>query len=122
MSIFEPSFWLVVGFTGQALFTMRFLIQWIASEKKRDSVMPTAFWWLSLFGGGLLLVYSISRRDPVIMFGQSMGVIVYVRNLMLVAKRKRRTELQALQAKARDRAQSPHFATSGSESHPQRAV
>ena len=82
--------WLLVGFSGQALFTSRFLVQWVASEKKRDSVMPVAFWWLSLAGGTVLLSYAIHIKDPVIILGQSMGLLVYVRNLMLVAKGKRR--------------------------------
>src|SRR4051794_40143152 len=86
----SPTFWLVVGFLGQATFTARFLVQWIASEKKRDSVVPVAFWWLSLLGGLALLSYAISRRDPVIIVGQAMGLFVYVRNLMLVAKAARR--------------------------------
>jgi lipid-A-disaccharide synthase-like uncharacterized protein len=79
-------FWLVVGFVGQGLFTARFLVQWWVSEKKRDSVVPLAFWWLSLLGGAALLAYAISRRDPVIIGGQAMGLIVYTRNLMLVGK------------------------------------
>jgi len=82
--------WQIVGFVGQAIFTARFLIQWVASEKKRDSVVPVAFWWLSLVGGLNLLVYAIHRQDPVFIVGQSMGMVVYVRNLMLVAKRRRR--------------------------------
>lgn len=79
-------FWLAVGFIGQALFTARFLVQWWVSEQKRDSVMPIAFWWLSLLGGAALLAYAISRRDPVISCGQAMGLFVYTRNLMLVGK------------------------------------
>jgi lipid-A-disaccharide synthase-like uncharacterized protein len=77
-------FWLTVGFLGQALFTARFLVQWLASEKKRQSVVPVAFWWLSLLGGTAILAYAIFRRDPVIITGQGMGLVVYVRNLMLV--------------------------------------
>ena len=88
MSTFEK--WQIVGFVGQGIFTARFLVQWAASEKKRDSVVPVAFWWLSLVGGLNLLVYAIHRQDPVFIVGQSMGMIVYVRNLMLVGKRKRR--------------------------------
>jgi lipid-A-disaccharide synthase-like uncharacterized protein len=84
------AFWLTIGFLGQALFTARFLVQWVASEKQRDSVVPVAFWWLSLLGGTALLAYAISRRDPVIIVGQSMGLFIYVRNLMLVAKARRR--------------------------------
>jgi lipid-A-disaccharide synthase-like uncharacterized protein len=82
--------WLAVGFLGQALFTARFLIQWLVSEKRRASVVPTAFWWLSLLGGTALLAYAIFRRDPVIITGQSMGLFVYTRNLMLVAKARAR--------------------------------
>src|SRR5208337_1708944 len=80
------TFWLLVGFLGQALFTARFAVQWLISEGKRDSVVPVAFWWLSLLGGGALLIYAISRQDPVIIVGQAMGLLVYVRNLMLVSK------------------------------------
>ena len=80
------TFWLTVGFLGQAFFTARFLVQWVVSERKRDSVVPVAFWWLSLVGGAALLAYAISRRDPVIIVGQGMGLVVYTRNLMLVSK------------------------------------
>ena len=80
--------WLAVGFVGQALFTARFLVQWWVSEKKGDSIVPIAFWWLSLLGGAALLAYAISRRDPVIITGQAMGLFVYTRNLMLVGKRR----------------------------------
>jgi lipid-A-disaccharide synthase-like uncharacterized protein len=86
--------WLTIGFVGQAVFTARFLAQWIASEKRRDSVVPVVFWWLSLAGGFLLLNYAIHRQDPVIIVGQSMGVFIYVRNLMLVAKGRKRAERQ----------------------------
>jgi lipid-A-disaccharide synthase-like uncharacterized protein len=82
--------WLLIGFLGQAIFTARFLVQWVASERKRDSVVPVAFWWLSMGGGLTLLAYAIHRQDPVIIVGQSMGVFIYIRNLMLVAKGKRR--------------------------------
>ncbi|WP_422924180.1 lipid-A-disaccharide synthase N-terminal domain-containing protein [Singulisphaera sp. PoT] len=84
------SIWVKIGFLGQAVFTARFVVQWVASEKKRDSVMPVAFWWLSLSGGLILLSYAIHRKDPVIILGQAMGLVVYVRNLMLVAKAQRR--------------------------------
>jgi lipid-A-disaccharide synthase-like uncharacterized protein len=80
------AFWLTIGFLGQALFTARFLVQWLASEKRRRSVVPSAFWWLSLLGGAALLSYAIFRRDPVIITGQGMGLFVYVRNLMLLSK------------------------------------
>jgi lipid-A-disaccharide synthase-like uncharacterized protein len=83
-------FWLGIGFAGQAFFTARFLFQWLASERKRSSVVPAAFWWFSLLGGITLLVYAIHRRDPVIIVGQAMGLVVYIRNLMLVEKSRRR--------------------------------
>lgn len=88
--LLSPKGWLVIGFTGQALFTARFVVQWLVSEKKRDSVVPEAFWWLSLLGGLTLLSYASYRQDPVIILGQGMGLVVYVRNLMLVHKARRR--------------------------------
>ncbi|HEX8199050.1 MAG TPA: lipid-A-disaccharide synthase N-terminal domain-containing protein [Isosphaeraceae bacterium] len=85
-----PTSWLVIGFLGQALFTARFLVQWLASERQRDSIVPVAFWWLSLAGGVVLLSYAILRRDPVIIVGQGMGLFIYARNLMLIAQGRRR--------------------------------
>lgn len=82
-------FWIAVGFLGQAMFTSRFLVQWIASERKGESIFPIAFWYFSLGGGVLLLAYAISRLDPVIITGQALGVVVYTRNLMLVYKKER---------------------------------
>jgi lipid-A-disaccharide synthase-like uncharacterized protein len=76
--------WLVVGFFGQLLFSLRFVVQWISSERQRRSVVPIAFWWLSIGGSLVLLCYAIHRRDPVFMLGQSMGLVIYVRNLMLI--------------------------------------
>jgi lipid-A-disaccharide synthase-like uncharacterized protein len=83
------STWLAVGFAGQALFTARFVVQWAASERRRDAVVPVAFWWLSLLGGMALLSYAIARRDPVIVVGQALGLFVYARNLMLIAAARR---------------------------------
>ena len=77
------SIWMLLGVTGQALFSGRFLVQWIASERSRRSVLPVAFWYLSLLGGTALLVYAIHRRDPVFIFGQAAGLVVYGRNLWL---------------------------------------
>jgi len=82
------TFWLAVGFMGQALFTARFVLQWVVSERKGTSVVPVGFWWLSLVGGAAILCYAISRRDAVIVTGQGMGLFVYVRNLILVGKGK----------------------------------
>ena len=78
--------WVLLGFIGQALFSCRFLIQWIASERRGASVVPFAFWWFSLAGGLCLLVYAISRQDPVFIVGQASGLIVYTRNLILLAR------------------------------------
>ena len=75
--------WLVIGFSAQGLFTLRFLVQWIASERQKKSVIPRVFWYFSVGGGGLLLVYAIHRRDPVFILGQATGLVVYIRNIML---------------------------------------
>ena len=78
----------LLGLLGQVLFFSRFLVQWIASEKKGRSTVPLSFWYLSIGGGLLLLVYAIWRKDPVITLGQLVGVFVYVRNLMLIHRHK----------------------------------
>ncbi len=83
-----PFVWLLVGLLGQAMFSSRFLIQWIASERKKQSVMPTAFWWFSLAGGLCLLSYATFRGDPVFILGQSAGMVVYFRNLILLRRRR----------------------------------
>jgi lipid-A-disaccharide synthase-like uncharacterized protein len=79
--------WLVIGFCGQALFFGRFFVQWIASERRRASVIPTSFWYLSIGGGLVLLVYSIHRRDPVFVLGQATGIFIYGRNLWFLKRR-----------------------------------
>lgn len=85
--------WLGIGLTGQALFSMRFLVQWLASERQRRSVMPIAFWYFSLAGGATLLAYAIYRADPVFIIGQLTGLFIYARNLHLIwRERKARTE------------------------------
>ena len=84
-----PKWLLILGFVGQAAFFMRFLIQWICSEIKKESHIPIAFWYFSLIGGVLLLCYAIFRKDPVIILGQSVGLIVYARNLRLIHKKKK---------------------------------
>lgn len=76
--------WLLIGFGGQALFMSRFLVQWWASEKAGRSVVPVMFWYFSVGGGVILLIYAIYRRDPVIISGQALGLIVYARNLYLI--------------------------------------
>jgi lipid-A-disaccharide synthase-like uncharacterized protein len=81
--------WLIVGFAGQALFTMRFVVQWVQSERQRRSVIPIAFWYFSLAGGITLLSYAAHRRDPVFIVGQAAGVFIYLRNLYLILRQQR---------------------------------
>lgn len=76
--------WVVFGLCAQLMFTARFVVQWIASERARSSVMPLAFWYFSLLGGAMLLAYAIYRKDPVFVLGQSLGVVIYSRNLWLI--------------------------------------
>lgn len=83
MAVYGPKFWLIIGFLGQGVFTARFVIQWLASEREGVVVVPAAFWWLSILGAFALLSYAISRGDPVFAVGQSMGVLIYMRNLMI---------------------------------------
>ncbi len=80
--------WLGVGFAGQLVFSLRFLIQWIASERRGESVIPIAFWYISLAGTALLFAYATYRRDPVFMLGQGFGAVVYIRNLMLIYRKR----------------------------------
>ena len=81
-------FFLVIGFTGQALFASRFIFQWIYSEKMGKSSIPISFWYLSIFGGIGLLIYALFRKDPVIILGQMFGILIYTRNLILIYKKK----------------------------------
>lgn len=78
----------IVGYVGQLLFFSRFLVQWIASERKKQSTVPVVFWYLSLGGGALVLCYAVWRRDQVIVLGQLAGVLVYLRNLALIRRHK----------------------------------
>jgi len=88
--------WLIVGFLGQICFGARFFIQWICSEKKGESYIPIVFWYCSIAGGLILAVYAIHIKDPVFIMGQSMGVVIYARNLALIhRKRSSRTAMQA---------------------------
>ena len=76
--------WVAFGLFGQMLFGSRFVVQWIASERKKSSYIPMAFWYLSLCGGIVTAIYAIHRRDPVFIIGQTAGLVVYIRNLMLI--------------------------------------
>jgi lipid-A-disaccharide synthase-like uncharacterized protein len=86
MDLSKETLWLIVGFAGQALFSARFLVQWISSERKKRSVIPVEFWYLSIFGGITLLAYAIYRLDPVFIVGQLTGVFIYARNLHLIRR------------------------------------
>jgi lipid-A-disaccharide synthase-like uncharacterized protein len=79
-------FWLAFGLVAQLLFTARFLVQWISSERAGQSVVPMAFWFFSMGGGLMTLVYGVVKREPVIILGQAMATVVYVRNIMLIVK------------------------------------
>ena len=80
---------LIIGFLGQGLFSARFLIQWVVSEKKRESVIPLPFWYFSLLGGITLFIYAFSKKDLVIMVGQETGILIYTRNLYLIYRKRR---------------------------------
>lgn len=81
--------WVIWGLVAQFMFTMRFVVQWIASERARRSIVPIAFWFFSLAGGSLLLTYAIIRQDPVFILGQSLGLLIYMRNLWLIFAERR---------------------------------
>ena len=81
--------WLIIGFVGQALFGARFIIQWIISEKQGESTIPLAFWYCSIGGSIVLLTYAIHKQDIVFIVGQSLGSIVYIRNLILIDRKRK---------------------------------
>ena len=80
--------WLVVGFVGQFVFFLRFFVQWLASEKKKESVIPVAFWYYSIIGGVVLFGYALYRKDPVFIVGQGCGLFIYARNLYFISRKK----------------------------------
>lgn len=88
----KTTIWLIIGFSGQAFFTSRFVVQWFASERLKKSVVPTAFWYLSLLGGTVLLVYAVNRHDPVFIVGQLTGIFIYLRNLHFIRGERRQTK------------------------------
>ena len=88
----ETLIWIIIGFTGLALFSARFIVQWLASERVKRSIIPTAFWYFSLAGGVTLLAYAIHKQDPVFIAGQGLGLIVYLRNLYLIRSGRRKVE------------------------------
>ena len=81
--------WIAVGFGGQALFGGRLLVQWLISERRGQSVIPPSFWYLSLVGGTILVIYAVHREDPVFFLGQLGGVFIYIRNLHLISRERR---------------------------------
>ncbi|MEO5573255.1 MAG: lipid-A-disaccharide synthase N-terminal domain-containing protein [Gammaproteobacteria bacterium] len=85
--------WLIIGFAGQALFSMRFLVQWFQSERQRRSIIPVEFWYFSLAGGLTLLAYAIHQTDPVFIVGQLTGLFVYARNLQMIFREKKTGEM-----------------------------
>jgi lipid-A-disaccharide synthase-like uncharacterized protein len=86
-------FWLVFGIGAQLLFAARFLVQWISSERAGKSVIPFAFWFFSMGGGVMTLIYGIVKREPVIIFGQGVATLIYIRNIMLIFKERDETEV-----------------------------
>jgi lipid-A-disaccharide synthase-like uncharacterized protein len=91
--------WLAVGFSAQLMFSMRFIVQWIASERARRSIVPETFWYFSLFGGAMLFAYAIYRLDPVFMLGQGMGLVIYSRNIYFI-RAHRKSEAGAATARS----------------------
>ena len=85
--------WIIIGLLAQAAFTGRFVVQWLASERRGKSVVPISFWYLSLLGSSGLLLYAIVRADPVFILGQSLGLFIYSRNLVLIYREKRQLEM-----------------------------
>jgi lipid-A-disaccharide synthase-like uncharacterized protein len=90
--VVQLNWWVALGFLAQAMFFMRFAVQWLASERVGRSVVPTSFWIFSIIGGVLLLVYALQRRDPVFIAGQGLGLLIYARNLQFVLRGRRAAE------------------------------
>ncbi|MFZ0614216.1 MAG: lipid-A-disaccharide synthase N-terminal domain-containing protein [Desulfobacterales bacterium] len=84
--------WIAIGLAGQALFSARFLVQWIYSERRKQSIIPTAFWYLSIGGSLTLLTYAIYRKDPVFIIGQASGFAIYLRNLQFIYRENKRRQ------------------------------
>jgi lipid-A-disaccharide synthase-like uncharacterized protein len=91
----DDGWWLLLGFAGQALFLGRFLIQLLASERQRRSIVPVSFWYLSIGGALVLFAYAVHRRDPVFMAGQGFGTAIYLRNLRLIVLERERNRAAA---------------------------
>ena len=87
--------WLTLGMLAQAMFTLRFVVQWVASERARRSIVPETFWYFSFLGGSMLLIYAIYRRDPVFIVGQASGLFIYSRNIYFLWQGKREMLVRA---------------------------
>lgn len=85
-------FWMIIGFFAQAVFSTRFIVQWVASERAGESVVPELFWLISLAGSMLLLTYAIHQRDAVFIAGQSSGILIYLRNIYMILRKKKCTQ------------------------------
>jgi lipid-A-disaccharide synthase-like uncharacterized protein len=79
--------WMIIGFVGQGFFSARFIVQWVMSEIKKQSIIPLGFWYFSLLGGATLFAYALYKEDPVFIVGQGAGLLIYTRNLYLIRKR-----------------------------------
>ncbi len=95
VNISQETIWLGIGFLGQALFSARFIVQWLKSEKEKKSVFPIAFWYFSIGGGVTLLAYAIYRQDPVFILGQGSGLFIYFRNLYFVIHERKQLDAVA---------------------------
>ena len=91
----NDQWWIAFGLMGQLLFSARFVVQWLKSEKAKKSVIPTAFWYFSISGGIVLLTYALHKQDPVFILGQALGLFIYLRNLQLIRKEHNRLKLAA---------------------------
>ncbi|MGZ8175172.1 lipid-A-disaccharide synthase N-terminal domain-containing protein [Methylobacter sp.] len=90
----KETIWLIIGFIGQALFSARFIVQWLKSEREKKSVFPIAFWYFSIGGGVTLLVYAVYREDPVFIVGQLSGLLIYFRNLYFVVHERKNLSIE----------------------------
>lgn len=89
---FSPeTIWIIIGFFGQTLFFGRFFVQWLASEKAQESIIPKSFWYFSISGGVTLFIYALYRQDPVFILGQSTGLLIYLRNLYFIRRKNNAT-------------------------------
>ena len=93
MNISNETIWVAIGFLGQALFSARFIVQWIKSEREKKSVFPVAFWYFSIAGGITLFAYAVYRKDPVFIVGQLSGLFIYFRNLYFVVYERKNFKL-----------------------------